>query len=104
MRVRLTAAAVGDIEQARDWYEKRRPGVGVTFITRVDEAIQSIAANPRAYQEIHRDVRRARLRRFPYGLYYRVEVDESVILACLHFRRDPSLVAARAIIQRAADG
>ena len=70
MRVRLTAAAVGDMEQARDWYEKRRPGVGVTFVTRVDEAIQSIAADPQVYQQIHRDVRRARLRRFPYGLYY----------------------------------
>jgi hypothetical protein len=56
------------MEQARDWYEKRRPGVGVTFVTRVDEAIQSIAADPQVYQQIHRDVRRARLRRFPYGL------------------------------------
>ncbi len=100
MRVRLTAAAVGDIERARDWYETRRPGVGVTFIMRVDEAIQSIAANPQAYQQIHRDVRRARLRRFPYGLYYRVEVDESVVLAYLHFRRDPSLVVARTDLQR----
>ena len=100
MRVRLTAAAVGDIEQARNWYEKRRPGLGVTFITRVDEAIQSIGANSQVYQQIHRDVRRARLRRFPYGLYYRVEDDESVVLACLHFRRDPSLVVARTALQR----
>ncbi len=78
--------------------------MGATFITRVDEAIQSVAANPQVYQQIHRDVRRARMRRFPYGLYYRVEVKESIVIACLDFRRDPSVVAARAIIQRASEG
>jgi plasmid stabilization system protein ParE len=57
LKVRLTAAAIGDIQQARDWYAKRSPGMGATFVSRVDEAIQSIAANAEVYQKIHRGVR-----------------------------------------------
>jgi toxin ParE1/3/4 len=36
-----------------------------------------------------RDVRRARCRRFPYALFFRV-IDETVhVIACFHSRRDP---------------
>jgi hypothetical protein len=35
------------------------------------------------------DASRGRLRRFPYGLFYRILPDALVVLACFHARRDP---------------
>jgi plasmid stabilization system protein ParE len=95
LRVRLTALAIGDIEQARDWHNSQNPGLGAVFVARVDEAMQWIAANPAMYQIVVGDIRRARLAQFPYGIFYRVEPDEAVVVACLHYRRNPDLVARR---------
>ncbi len=48
-----------------------------------------VAENPEAYPILHRNTRRIRLRRFPYGLFYRLYPDMIVIVACMHARRDP---------------
>ncbi|MGF6349209.1 hypothetical protein [Variovorax sp. W2I14] len=31
-----------------------------------------------------------KLRKFPYGLHYRIRGDEVMIVACLHFRQSPA--------------
>ena len=95
--VRLTASAIADIEQARDWYERQNLGLGVNFVQQVDEAILRIAANPLLFQKAVQDVRRARVQRFPYGIFYRVEMDELVVIACIHHRRDRKLLQARVL-------
>jgi plasmid stabilization system protein ParE len=46
-------------------------------------------ANPESFPVVLQDVRRARLHRFPYGLFFRVLPDALVVLACFHARRDP---------------
>jgi plasmid stabilization system protein ParE len=38
----------------------------------------------------------ALLRRFPYGIYYRIYPDSIVIVACMHGRRDPKRWQSRA--------
>jgi toxin ParE1/3/4 len=38
---------------------------------------------------LYKDIRRALLRRFPYGIFYLVEPEQIVILACFHARRHP---------------
>ncbi|GJG86466.1 hypothetical protein tb265_16470 [Gemmatimonadetes bacterium T265] len=50
---------------------------------------------PRAYGGAHEDVRRALLRRFPSAVYFLVEPDGVVVLACGHFRRDPQVWQSR---------
>jgi hypothetical protein len=51
----------------------------------LDAAVQRLATNPEGSPV----VRRVRLRRFPYGLFYRVRPDALVVLACFHARRGP---------------
>jgi len=45
---------------------------------------------------VHKQVRRALLRRFPYGIFYLVEGDAIPVLACFHGKRDPKVVRQRA--------
>jgi plasmid stabilization system protein ParE len=89
MRVLVRPAAAADIEDAYHWYEGQRPGLGEEFLIAVDAAKNRIANDPVKFPVIHRETRRVLLRRFPYGLYYRVLEDTVVIVACMHGRRDP---------------
>ena len=82
-------AAAADIDEAFLWYERRRPGLGEEFLVELQAALQDIAARPSLHAVIHRNTRRALLRRFPYGVFYRIYDDVVVIVACMHGQRDP---------------
>ena len=89
MQVLVRPAAAADIDDAFLWYEGQRPGLGADFLRTVDSALAAIQSNPQLHAVIYRNTRRALLRRFPYGVYYRVYPDSIVIVACMHGRRDP---------------
>ena len=38
---------------------------------------------------VHRHVRRALIRRFPYGIYYAVDEELIEVIAVFHAKRDP---------------
>lgn len=82
-------AAAADVEDAYRWYESQQGGLGEEFLAAVRVVIESMMANPELFPVVHRRTRRALLRRFPYGLYYRIVDDQIVVVACMHGRRDP---------------
>jgi plasmid stabilization system protein ParE len=82
--------AEDDIDAAYLHYEERSLGLGDRFLEVLQELAGGIAANPELYATIHQDVRAAPLRRFPYVVYYRVEVSHILIIAVLHGRRSAS--------------
>jgi plasmid stabilization system protein ParE len=88
-RVFVRPAAAGDIEDAFLWYEEQRPGLGEEFLEELNITIASIVENPGNYPVMKRETRRVLLRRFPYGVYYRVLEDRVLVVACYHARRDP---------------
>ena len=85
--VRPEAAA--DIEEACRWYEARRQGLGDGFLDVVGEALGFLGAHTESAPVVHRDIRRQLLRRFPYGIFYRVIHGQFVVLGCFHARRNP---------------
>jgi plasmid stabilization system protein ParE len=88
-------AAAADIDAAYLWYEERRAGLGEEFLAAVDSLLGEIVAHPTTYPVIHRDARRALLRRFPYAVFFRTYGETVVVLACMHGRRDPIRWKAR---------
>ena len=44
---------------------------------------------PRMYSVVMANLRRAKLRKFPYLIYYRVLADRVEVIAVLHASRDP---------------
>ena len=96
--VRLTALAEADIARAQDGYEEREPGLGNRFAVQVGNTLTRVAENPFQYQIVPgaSETRRAPVRIFPYGVWYRIEPDESIVVACLAHRQDDKLAKARA--------
>jgi toxin ParE1/3/4 len=81
--------AVAETQEAFAWYEAQRRGMGVEFRDELQETLDKIQANPNQYPVVHRNVRRALVRRFPYGVFYVVEGQRIVVLAVFHGSRDP---------------
>jgi plasmid stabilization system protein ParE len=42
------------------------------------------------HQVVYREVRRSIPRRFPYGVFYRIEQADVLVFAVVHLHRDPS--------------
>lgn len=83
-------AAAADIEDAYQWYEWQRPGLGEEFLGALRVTRDRVLEQPKAFPVMHRDTRRALIpQRFPYGPFYRVYGDMIVIVACMHAKRDP---------------
>ena len=87
--VRVRRRAELDADDAYGWYESRAEGLGEAFLRAVDACLARIARHPEAYAVPHDRVRRARLHRFPYGVYYTVREDFIDVLAVYHGRRRP---------------
>jgi len=89
-RLVVRPAADAEIRDAVARYERERPGLGSEFEGALNAAIARIVQNPAMYSSIYRDVRRAVLHPFPYGVFYKVRRDVLNIVAVLHLARHPS--------------
>jgi plasmid stabilization system protein ParE len=85
----IRPAAEADLVAACEWYNEKRRGLGDRLLDSATVAARFIAEHPEAYQVLHRGVRRAPLRGFPYGLLYRVDADVIIVVGVFHARRDP---------------
>jgi len=95
-KIRFLLAAQRDLEEAGLWYEARSRGLGLEFISAVEDRLAFITDHPLAFSEAMPGVRRALTKRFPYAVYYRPETDRIVVLAVLHCSRSPHVWRRRA--------
>jgi len=89
--VRLTPAAEADVEAILEWYRSRGQELRDQFQQAFDRSLEFIQDNPQSCATIHGEIRRVLLRRFPYCVFYILEPNEIVVLACMHGHRDPQL-------------
>jgi plasmid stabilization system protein ParE len=63
------SSALIDINEAYRWYEQQRPGLGASFMAELGEAEALIGDNPELFRKVRREVRRAMLHKFRYGVF-----------------------------------
>ena len=78
-----------DLREAYIWYEEKEPGFGLEFIDEVYRMFQYIQENPLMFAIVVDDIRRARIGRFPYGIFYVDEQDCIAVHSVLHLKRNP---------------
>jgi plasmid stabilization system protein ParE len=89
MAVIFTPAARSELIDALDWYEAQKPGLGGRFRGEIEAAVGRISANPQQFPSVFEDIRRCRLRKFPYSLFFRIEQNSLTVVACFHASRNP---------------
>lgn len=86
----IREGAEADLSEACQWYEQQVHGLGAQFLLCVDAVMASIERNPQLYPVVHKDIiRRALIRRFPYGVFF-IEGKRSISVICVaHAKRSP---------------
>jgi plasmid stabilization system protein ParE len=88
-RLEFRPQAEAEIDEAATWYEEQAPGLGTTFLTAVDRALQSILERPLAFSRVAHQTRRLPIHSFPYSIIYQPRGDIVLVISCFHGRRHP---------------
>ncbi len=88
--------AEADLEIGVAWYEKQRVGLGADLREKVEDAVERILDNPAKHLRYKRkDIRKCRVKRFPYTIYF-LELEDAIwIAAVAHDKRKPDYWATR---------
>jgi toxin ParE1/3/4 len=81
-----------DVAEAAEWYDQQSAGLSLRFRAALDNTLAAIEENPRLHPQV---LRRALVRRFPFGIFYVPRTDGVIVVAVLHTARDPRLWRAR---------
>jgi plasmid stabilization system protein ParE len=92
----MTSESREDVRLAARWYEDQRSGLGREFIAQIRETFASMSSRPLSFPTAYRQMRRAKLHRFPYGVFFVVNPEQRiVILAVVDLRRHPKTWKSR---------
>lgn len=93
--IRIRDEAQQDIKNAAHWYENQLSCLGQHFLDEVLNGLERITKHPYLYPQVLGEIRRILIRRFPFGIFYRVESTQIVIIAVMHSSRRPQLWSNR---------
>jgi toxin ParE1/3/4 len=94
MNFRVLADAEQEIQDAMLYYEDCRTGLGLDFLSCVQDAMAAIQHAPLRFslyegRRLKRAFRRVLVSRFPYIVVYEARADETVVAAVAHTSREP---------------
>jgi len=73
------------------WYEQQAEGLGVEMVCEVRDTLVRIGDQPEGYIEMRPGIRRAQVRQFSFGVFYRILKNRVEVIGIFHDRRSPSV-------------
>lgn len=89
MRFAFHSEAIKEYQEAVLWYAERNRHSALRFVEAVEETIQRIVDAPKRWRVVEEDVRCCLTHVFPYAILYTLEADFILILAVMHWSREP---------------
>ena len=90
----FTPLALNDMREAYEFYEANNAELALKFMMAVRQTVDAIEKAPLRYPVVLEASRKARVAKFPFAVYYVTDGD-SIIIACIHDRRDKKIVLER---------
>jgi len=88
--IRLRYVAQVEYDEATDWYESRKPGLGLRFVSAIDKALNQIPIDPNRWPEVRPGICEKSVPRWPFCIYYEIHSDHIMVLAVFHTSRNPT--------------
>jgi len=89
LKISLEFFAEHELNNAADFYDEQRLGLGSEFSAQVRNAFLQIVKSPSIWQLVKGNIHRYRVDQFPYCIYYRFDDEFIYILAISHNKRKP---------------
>ncbi len=86
-KLAISAEAQQEFDDAFDYYEEKKIGLGDEFAECVREQLDALRNFPKAHAIVFKDARRTVVKRFPYCIYYVVREDQVNVIAIIHGKR-----------------
>ena len=89
MRFYFHPHAEQELDEAVEYYEQRRPGLGLEFAEEVYVTVARVAAFPDAGSPLSKNTRRCLVHRFPYGVIFQAKSAGIRVVAVASLHRRP---------------
>ena len=81
--------AKAEFYKSEQWYAEIGVHLAERFVQAVGDTVRLIEESPFRFPVVYRDRRRAGVKRFPYSLFFQIEADRVLVIACFHGKRNP---------------
>ena len=95
MSIRVLEPAQMELDEAIAWYAEQAPGLGDAFLIETLKTLRLVEQFPQAWHPLTSEIRRCRLRRFPYSVVYTQDGPAILVRAIAHHHRKPGYWKSR---------
>ncbi len=81
-------SALADIHRALDYFDEINTTLSTSFLTELRAVYHRIKDHPEGYQKRYGEIRIALLKRFSFGVFYKIYEDRIAVIAVLHTSQD----------------
>ncbi len=85
----LHELAEEELWEAVDWYDSKKNRLGKEFARELQEIMQTIRKHPSRFPKVHKEIRKAVLKRFPFMVLYELIEDTVFVLSIFNTSRNP---------------
>ncbi len=90
MNLEISEAALSETQSSIIYYNNCQKGLGNEFLTEVDAGLMSIELNPKLSICIKGQYRIYLIKRFPFGVIYKINKNIIYVVAIMHLRKGPN--------------
>ena len=94
MKLAILDLAKEDLIDGYHFYEGQEPGLGSYFIEALYSDIDSLKLFGGIHRQPHRNLYRVLSKRFPFAIYYTLDLDIVWVRAVVDWRKNPSWIRA----------
>src|SRR5690606_12927364 len=96
-QLQLSNSAIRDLNNAVNWYDDQREGLGDKFKVAVNGIFRYITSSPKIFQLRYKEVRMAKIGGYPFGIFFITEEEEKkiIVVGVIHNKRNPKVIFQR---------
>lgn len=95
MNLFYTEKAREDLQLAYQWYESQLNGLGDQFLEQIERVLEKLLIFPEHCPVAREPYRRCLIQKFPYSLFYIIELEDIVIQSIFHNHRKPEFLDSK---------
>ena len=92
MKIELLDLAMGDLIEGFHFYERQEAGLGTYFLDTLYSDIDSLRIYGGIHRKTYKNLHRALSKRFPFAIYYTLELETVRVRSIVDCRRNPSWI------------